>query len=210
MVDESRRSAVKKVGTLGLLAVTGVGGKVYWWDRRDDTLDPDALEAAVEDRAVERASGGDGWDASLVDLSRAEATLEQRGTTSEGGERYDAVLEAPLDGEGAVCGHTDHPAALASSLEQDANDAFIALYNPTRRYAASRQEPFEDRIETYEIRFAARDGTAVAQFTGQQAVEVGGDGLPFTDAYGAEDTLSDAYQAFTEQYHEAFDVECDA
>lgn len=209
MVDEARRAAIRKIGTVGALVLGGAGGKVYWWDRRDDRIDPDGLEQTIEDRAAERERGGGGWDASITDLSRARATLEPRGTTPEGGERYDAILAASLEGEGTVCDHAGEPDALASILERDANDAFTALYNATHQYAAADQEPSEDGIETYEIRFTDRNGAATARFTSRQATSIGGGALLF-DPYQASDATGEAYQRFVKQYYEVFDVECDA
>lgn len=209
MVDQEKRDAVKKIGTVGALLLGGAGGKVYWWDRRDDHINPDKLERSIEDRAAERARGGGGWDASSTDLTRAEATVEPRGTTRKGGDRYDAILEVPLREDAAVCGRAGEPAVLASSLEQDANDAFAAVYNAAHEYAVTDQEPFEDGIEAYELRFTGEGGTGTVRFTSQQAVDIGGDALLF-DPYQPEGTTDEAYQAFVETYYDVFDVECDA
>lgn len=212
MVDKSRRSFIRKIGTLGGLAIAAGGGKVYWWDRRDDRIDPDGLEKAIEKRAAKREDGDtNGWEASIADLSQAEARLEHVGTTADGGDRYDAVLEAPLeDGNDTVCAHNGEPAALASTLETDAIDAFTALYNTGHQYAQTHQQGFEDAIEAYELRFTGEDGAATARFTDEEAVDIGGGALPFADPYGPEGKTSDGYQRFVEQYYQAFDVECDA
>lgn len=209
MVDKEKRDAVKKIGTVGALLLGGAGGKVYWWDRRDDHINPDNLEQSIEERAAEQAGGGGGgWDAAVTDLSRAEATLEPRDTTQGGGKRYDAVLEIPLEDDAVVCDHTGEPVALASTLERDANDAFAAVYNATHAYAAADQEPFEDGIEAYELRFTGERGAAMARFTSDQAADIGGGAL-LSDPYQPDDSTDAAYQAFVETYYDVFNVECD-
>lgn len=194
MVDERRRGLIKTVATLGALGAVGVGGKEYWWDRRDDHIQPTAFRERVENHIQDAYQDS----TSLLDTDTIRASI-RRETYRDTGDAYRVSIIADIDRAARLCG-SEH--AAKEDLQRDMERLFEATYDATGAYGAPAQHPFEDHVSRYVFSLFGREGVARLEMDARDAYQIADGGTTYNPGSAAE------RNAFTVFYRNNITIDC--
>lgn len=180
MVDRERRNAIKKIGSIPLLAA-GIGGAGYAtrgvWYPFDDTLSIPDLEEAVREQVAARPPGTyHPLDADVIDVGVS------FGATDWPEKEYTISLAArPLPDAGVpLCtGDGDATGDLGDGFEA----VFEAAYDATGQYVPANRMPYEEAVTAYRLSARGDDGMARITIDGDAAGRIAGH-----DPAGIEDS----------------------